>query len=130
MDTLSNQQAIALTVLDLAKGYEFQTKNYYDGFILKCCDLVLRYHPLNVQAMLLKAETLKRNYQKEKEENKLESENIYKQMEGLYTKLFELGYREMPEQMYLQWLKSVEQEKAKFQNKAITNDLPANKKAF
>jgi hypothetical protein len=66
MDTLSNQQAIALCVLDLAKGYEFQTKNYYDGFMLKCCDLVLQYHPVNVQAMLLKAETLKRIYEKQK----------------------------------------------------------------
>ncbi|MBN8876905.1 MAG: hypothetical protein J0I32_05115 [Sphingobacteriales bacterium] len=130
MDTLSNQQAVALCVLDLAKGYEFQTKNYYDGFILKCCDLVLQYHPLNVQAMLLKAETLKRNYQREKEAKNEEAANSYKQMEALYTKLFELGYREMPESMYLQWLKSIEQEKAKYQNKAITNDTPVKKKAF
>lgn len=129
MDTLSNQQAIALTVLDLAKGYEFQTKNYYDGFILKCCDLVLKYHPLNVQAMLLKAETLKRNYQKGKEKNSVEAENIYQQMETLYAKLFELGYREMPESMYLQWLKSIEQEKEKYQNKDVIQDKPA-KKAF
>ncbi|WP_343669072.1 hypothetical protein [Chitinophaga sp.] len=66
MDTLSNQQNIALCVSDLAKGYEQQSHNYYDGFILKCCDLALSYYPLNVQAILLNAETIKRIYLKQK----------------------------------------------------------------
>ena len=67
MDTLSNQQSIALCVYDLARGYEYQTHNYYDGFILKCCDLVLKYHPTNPNALLLRAETLKKVYLHEKE---------------------------------------------------------------
>jgi len=50
-DTLSNQQAIALCLLDLAKGYEKQTKNYYDGFIIQCCDKVLEYQ-LNISLVL------------------------------------------------------------------------------
>lgn len=116
MDTLSNRQAIALCILDLAKGYEFQTHNYYDGFILKCCDLVLQCHPVNVQAMLLKAETLKRIYEKHRTENVAEAPATYKTMENLYIKLFELGYREMPESMYIDWLRSVTREKKKYQN--------------
>jgi hypothetical protein len=119
MDTLSNQQAIALCVLDLAKGYEFQTKNYYDGFIIQCCDLVLQYHPVNVQAMLLKAETMKRVYEKQKNAQDEAAAATYKAMEGLYTKLFELGYREMPEKMYRQWLESVVKEKEKYANRKL-----------
>lgn len=113
MDTLSNQQAIAQCVLDLAKGYEFKTKNYQDGFILKCCDLVLQYHPVNVQALLLKAETLKHVYEANK------SKAIYKDMEATYIRLLELGYREMPERMYMQWLKSAIEQKDKFSNKQL-----------
>jgi hypothetical protein len=119
MDTLSSQQAIALCVLDLAKGYEFQSKNYYDGFILKCCDLVLQYHPVNVQAMLLKAETLKRIYEKQKKEKSETAISTYQQMEQLYIKLFDLGYREMPEKMYLEWLTSVTKQKEKYSNKQV-----------
>jgi len=119
MDTLSNQQSIALCVLDLAKGYEHQAKNYYDGFIIKCCDLSLQYFPQNVQAMLLKAETLKRIYQKQNREKDHMAKTTYKEMEELYVKLFDLGYREMPDQMYVQWLQSVVKERDKYTNKRV-----------
>lgn len=128
MDTLSNQQAIGLCVLDLAKGYEFLTKNYYDGFIIKCCDLVLQYHPMNVQAMLLKAETLKRVYEKQQKDTDEIAPTTYHEMEGLYVKLFELGYREMPEQMYMDWLKSVTHQQGNYNNKKVKAVIPVKKK--
>jgi hypothetical protein len=128
MDTLSNQQAIALCVLDLAKGYEFQTNNYYDGFIIKCCDLVLQYHPVNVQAMLLKAETLKRIYQKEQQDKFPNATTTFNDMEQLYTKIFDLGYREMPEKMYMQWLRSVTEQKNKYGNKQLNETLKGKTK--
>jgi hypothetical protein len=120
MDTLSNQQAIALCVLDLAKGYEFQTKNYYDGFILKCCNLVLQYHPVNAQALLLKAETFKRVYEKQEREKDSSAQQTYNEMEQLYVKLFDLGYREMPDKMYQQWLASLVKERDKYTNKKVS----------
>ncbi len=104
MDTLSNRQSIALCLLDLAKGYQIQTGNDEDGFILKCCDLVLQYHPVNPMALLLKAETLQKIYKKQISHKKPESANTYKEMEGAYITLAKLHYREMPEKMYLQWL--------------------------
>lgn len=107
MDTLSNQQSIALCVLDLAKGYEFQTHNYYDGFILKCCDLVLQYHAVNPMALLLKAETLKKVYLKQQKDKDSRAQATYVEMEGAYITLAKLGYREMSEKMYLKWLKSI-----------------------
>jgi len=119
MDTLSNQQAIALCVLDLAKGYEHKTHNYTDGFILKCCDLSLKYFPKNVQAMLLKAETLKKTYEKQHLAKDAVAKTTYADMEQLYMKLFDLGYREMPDKMYLEWLHSVISEREKYQNNKI-----------
>ncbi|SJZ68493.1 hypothetical protein [Sediminibacterium ginsengisoli] len=119
MDTLSNQQAIALCVLDLAKGYERTTKNYYDGFIVECCDLVLKYHPKNVMAILLKAETMKKLYLKEQTEKYPRITYTPRQMAKLYGELFDLGYREMPEEMYMKWLQSVQKEKAKYNNQKV-----------
>lgn len=123
MDTLSNQQAIALCILDLAKGYEFQTKNYSDGFILRCCDLVLKYHPVNVQALLLKAETTKRIYEQQQKDKNQSAGITFKDMESMYAKLFELGYREMPDKMYLDWLRSVTTESKKYSNEKLKSSV-------
>ena len=44
-------------------------------------------------------------------------------MEQLYIKLFDLGYREMPEKMYIQWLRSVTQQRNKYGNKELKATL-------
>ena len=119
MDTLSNRQAIALCVLDLAKGYEFQTHNYYDGFILKCCDLVLQYHPVNPIALLLKAETLKKVFIKEQKDKYPKPTTTFTLMQEAYAALAKLGYREMPEEMYKRWLIEMTEEKNIYQNKQL-----------
>lgn len=107
MDTLSNRQSIALCMLDLAKGYKRKIKNYEDGFILRCCDFVLTVHPQNTQAMLFKAETLKRIYGIQTKLKRPTASETYVKMLALYTKLLDMGYREMPESMYLDWPQSV-----------------------
>jgi hypothetical protein len=119
MDTLSDKADIILCLVDLAKAYEHKTLNYADGFVLKCCDLAIKYYPVNVQAILLKAETLKRIYESEKTDKHLDNKAIYRQMEDLYGKLFDLGYREMPDKMYQKWLESVMKEKDKYNNKKV-----------
>lgn len=118
-DTLSNQQSIALCAIDLAKAYEKETNNYSDGFILNCCDLVLKYHPVNPQALLLKAETLKRQYEVKQKTNQ-ESKADFEEMEKLYVHLYDLGYREMPEKMYKEWLQSLKTQKDKYSNKKLS----------
>lgn len=119
MDTLSNQQSIGLCILDLAQGYLKQTNNYTDGFVLKCCNLVLQYHAVNPEALLIKAEVLKRTYLNEKEVNNINAQTIYNEMEQTYITLVKLGYREMPYKTYLKWLKSVKEDKEKYLNKKI-----------
>jgi hypothetical protein len=126
MDTLSNQESIALCILDLAKGYEHKTHKYFDGFIIKCCDLSLQYFPLNVQAMLLKAETLKHIYEDQKLRKLPQAKRTFVEMQTLYLKLFDLGYREMPEQMYMQWLQSVVKERDKYLNKNMAQIVHGN----
>ncbi len=111
MDTLNNQQSIGLCILDLAHGYIKQTNNYTDGFVLKCCNLVLQYHSVNPMALLLKAEALKRLYLKHKGENHSEAQTTYKQMEQSYINLVKIGYREMPFDVYQKWLKSAQADK-------------------
>lgn len=121
MDTLSNRQSIALCLIDLAKGYEAKTKNYADSFIIRCCDRVLQVHPKNTQAMLLKAEVLKHQYLNAPNHSISHKTKVFSEMQNLYLRLYDLGYREMPDKMYLQWLSSLEKEQAKYQNKGITN---------
>jgi hypothetical protein len=123
MDTLSNRESIALCILDLAKGYEHKTRNYYDGFILDCCDSSLKYYPLNAQAMLLKAETLKHIYEWQKGKKLPRTKGKFIEMESLYLKLFDLGYREMPDKMYREWLQSVNVEKGKYINQQVQGAL-------
>lgn len=120
MDTLSNRQAIGLCILDLLHGYIRQTNNYTDGFVLKGCDLVLKYHPVNPMALLLKAEALKRLYIEQKGKNDPLADNTFSQMQDTYATLIKLGYREMPKKAYQQWLANLSKEKEKFQNQ----DLP------
>lgn len=126
MDTLSNRQSIALCVLDLAKGYEHKIRNYGDGFILKCCDISLKYFPLNIQALLLKAETLKHIYEGQKERRDLAAKRTFADMQSLYLKVFDLGYREMPDGMYMQWLQSIVKEREKYSNKKIRSAFSRN----
>ena len=116
MDTLSNQQAIGLCILDLVHGYIRQTNNYTDGFVLKACNLVLQYHPVNPMALLLKAEALKRTYQEQQKDNALLAASTFRQMEEVYAQLIKSGYREMPYEVYHQWLKNLSKERENFEN--------------
>lgn len=119
MDTLSNQQSIGLCILDLAHGYIRQTNNYTDGFVLKCCNLVLQYHPVNPEALLIKGEALKRTYLQEKEQNNPNAPATHTAMEETFVSLLKLGYRQMPPETYQKWLKSVNVEKEKYINKHL-----------
>ncbi len=120
MDTLSTKQAVANCLVDLAHGYQRKFGKENPEFVIKCCNTALEYHPVNVNAMLTKAEVQKYyidNLMKEgnvtqPEElftNK-ETENLYRNMEETYVRLHTLGYRQMPEKMYMEWINSLRNE--------------------
>jgi len=120
MDTLSDKQAIASCIYDLAKSYLIKTGNYNNGFVITCCDIVLNQHPQNINARILLAETIKKNYNDCVEQNKIEEATIaYNKMQKLYVDGINLGYREMPFEMYQSWLISLSEQKEKYANAKI-----------
>ncbi len=129
MDALNDKQCIALCVLDLAKGYEKKYPDNDGTFILKCCDLTIEYIPNCINALLLKAETKKKQIERLVKQRgityqvfRLQEDGKIKweEMRGLYEKIHKLGYRTMPEQMYVDWLVSLKNEREKYSNKQVT----------
>lgn len=131
MKALTDQESIALCLIDLAEGYKRKT-NYEDtDFILKCCDTALQYFPNCINALILKAETLKHILQSQDKEQAvqtgenenyrkvIDTERIFAQMQDLYLQIHDLGYRQMPKEMYLDWLVELKTEKDKYLNKNL-----------
>jgi len=116
MDTLSAKQNVVLCLVDLAKGYERKVGRVAaEPFVSKCTELALQYFPNYINALLLHAETLRQKF--ERQTTKAEAQQVYAAMETAYTHIFETGYREMPPQMYADWLRSVNDAKQKYQRK-------------
>ena len=109
MDTLSLKQSVAYTLYDLAKSYQRKFGNEDGEFILNALNELLKHYPNTINALLLKASVLTHLVQT----NKLsEAEPQYQEMEQTYTLINKLGYNEMPEQNYQEWLKKLQTVKA------------------
>jgi hypothetical protein len=129
MKALDDKETIALLLIDLAQGYEKRI-SYNDGsFILKCTDKALEYYPSLINALLLKLETTKKGLERMAEErgNDLEeifdepkAQEILQNLNMQVRHIHELGYRQMPKDMYLDWLVSLKEEKEKYANKDIS----------
>lgn len=126
MDTLSNKQAVANCLVDLAQGYQHKYGKENPEFVIKCCNTTLQYHPTNVNALLTKAEAQKyyiHSLMKTKKLKKVEElfhdqsiKEMYSEMESIYIWLHKSGYRQMPEEMYMQWLDLLRKEPNKYTN--------------
>ncbi|WP_291584737.1 hypothetical protein [Bacteroides sp.] len=102
MDTLSLKATVAICMTDLAEGYKHKfTSTYEPEFILQCCNRALEAFPDYINALLLKTETLFEMF------TKINNEDYYRKAENLYSHIHQLGYRKMPEKMYLEWLQSI-----------------------
>ncbi|MEO9803425.1 MAG: hypothetical protein ABJF04_09270 [Reichenbachiella sp.] len=134
MDTLSLKQSIAVNMLDLAKGYEKRFgKSDNPEFVLDCVNATLEHYPLYINALLLKAETMKVIYERMMEEYGASSPNDlfeypkpkawFDEMQALYFNIHQLGYRKMPNQMYLNWLADLNEHKEKYANKDIMSNF-------
>ena len=132
MEALNDKQMLALCMIDLAKGYEKKLGVMAElEFILKCCDAALNVYPHYINALLLKAETKKKEFDVLMKKyyaeypadilNLPEAQKLFSEMTVLYTQIHEMGYRKMPEEMYLDWLVSLKEERNKYENKEITN---------
>lgn len=101
MKALTDKESVALCLIDLAQGYERKFGIGDGEFIIKCCDTALVHFPKCINAMLLKAETKTALYRQTNDEK------LFNEMEELYANIHDLGYRKMPENMYMNWLNSM-----------------------
>lgn len=112
MTPLTEKETIAMTMFDLASSYQFQ--HGYDSFVLKVANTALTYFPKSIPLLMTKANYYRAVGLKEMKRLKpnkglLKSNYIlYKQA---IAKIDNLGYKEMPPELYEQWVQSVEQEK-------------------
>ncbi len=129
MDALDDKKCVALCILDLAKGFDKKYSDNDGTFIIKCCDLTLQHFPDCINALLFKAETKKRQFERLMKQKGISNPSVLRQqkdgkllweeMAGLYGKIHKLGYRTMPEKMYVDWLVSLKAEREKYSNKQV-----------
>jgi hypothetical protein len=132
MDTLGLKQSIVVCLNDLAKGYlrKFDKPNL--EFVLACCDLGLEYYPNYAELLLLKAEThlkLFKHYEKTyglnvQNSSEPQSKTVayhLKEMEKSYSLLAQYDYREIPEEMFVEWIQALENNSEKYQDKKIND---------
>ncbi|MFY7938245.1 MAG: hypothetical protein ACOVOQ_12765 [Flavobacterium sp.] len=117
MKALNNRESIALVLIDLADNYNAKFPNNDGTFVLKCCETAIKEYPQFASALILKAET--RFKQIKKIENETLFNQQFKELEKQYAHIHEIGYRNMPENMYLEWLISLKTERNKYENKKL-----------
>jgi hypothetical protein len=114
MAPLTEKETIALCMFDLTGAYKFQYGN--DEFVLQVADTALKYFPKCVPLMMVKAnyyrDLIEAESKKQNPKTELIEKNIasYKQTNAAIDKL---GYKDMPVELYAEWVKSVEDEKTR-----------------
>lgn len=128
LEPLDKTNTITQMLVELARGY--YKKYGMDDFFLKCVNTALEYSSNNVDALNLKANyetrltlTLANLLNAPKPDDmKAKSPEAYKHyeaMQALYKQVDDLGYEELPDRVYADWLKHIDREKAK------ANKLPS-----
>lgn len=129
MKALNDKESLALLLVDLAQGFDKRFPDNDGSFILKCVDKALEYYPTLINALLLKLDTTKKGLERFTAEKNKSFEEIFDYPEARKTwadltlevqKIHSLGYRQMPKEMYLDWLVTLKEEQEKYTNKKIT----------
>lgn len=127
MKALNNRESIALCLVDLALGQLKEPEPNLE-FSLKCSQKALEVFPNFVNALVLKTEIKGKKLQQLLNQHGLTLEtvsqlpranSISKEIEKELIYIYELGYRQMPESMYLDWLISLRTEQEKYINKKM-----------
>jgi hypothetical protein len=118
MDTLSLKQSVALCLVDLAQGYQAKFGIQDGSFILQCCETALNHFPNYINALLLTAETVTKLY-RQMESDSEEGKKLLAQMNELHSHIHRLGYRKMPQNMYLNWLNSMGLQTVNYRMKSL-----------
>jgi len=119
MRALSDKESVAMTLVDLAQGYQSKFGIGDGSFILKCCDTALEHFPNYINALLLKTEILTEIYKQD--EDSQTGKEIFVELQKLASQIHRLGYRKMPQEMYANWVNSLNPEVSNQRVKAILN---------
>lgn len=121
MKPLTKKETVAQSMIDLAKGYG--NKFGFDEFYLNAVNTALLHQPNNLNALYMKANYhywLIQHVLKQEPaitKNTLprypELQKIIKEFKDHQERLTNMGYEEMPKEVYASWLKSIEKEKSK-----------------
>lgn len=117
MKALNNKESIALVLIDLADNYNAKFPNNDGAFVLKCCETAILNYPNFATALILRAETHKKQMKTERNQEKAKQKLV--ELEKEYAHIHEIGYRNMPEDMYLNWLVTLKTERKKYENAAL-----------
>lgn len=117
MKALNNNESIALVLIDLADNYNTKFPNNDGAFVLKCAETAIKNYPFFATALILRAETHFKQIKKIDDKEKYNK--AFKELEKEYAHIHEIGYRNMPEDMYLNWLVSLKTERSKYENKNL-----------
>lgn len=138
MKALNNKESLALCLFDLAQAYN---RNFPDNdgvFVTKALNRALQVYPNFAKALILKAETNKAQFEKMMDRKNLKTDNpeniklvqtdpkakeLFDLMNKEYGHIYDIGYRQMPEEMYLDWLVSLKTERNKYENKKLLNNF-------
>lgn len=127
MKALNNQESVALCLVDLALGHLKEPKPNLD-FALQCAQKALEVFPNFVNALVLKTEIKGKKLQQLLTHHGLtletgsqlpQSQTMTQEIEKDLRHIHQLGYRQMPESMYLDWLISLRTEQEKYINKKM-----------
>jgi hypothetical protein len=114
MEPLTPKQSIANTMCDLAEGYK--AKYGYDKFFLTVISTALKYYPKSIPIIQNKANCLLSMIKTERKKPHPDTSLIFAEInlhkETMQT-VNKLGYKDMPIELYKEWVNSVEKEKQK-----------------
>lgn len=115
MKALDNRESLGLCLVDLANAYKRSFPDNDGSFAIQCAERALQISPNLVTALLLKAETHKEQYQK-MEQSDPNAKELLSSLNREYNHIHKIGYRNMPEGMYLEWLVSLKTERKKYED--------------
>ncbi|MBK9288462.1 MAG: hypothetical protein IPN38_12450 [Flavobacteriales bacterium] len=118
MDTLGVRESLALFLVDLAQGYQGRAEPMDDAFVLRCCNTALTHYPACAQALLLKAAVL--GDREPVTASSAMQPVTNPELESTLATLVNLGYHEIPLEVYLQWMSELARDPMKYANPLIT----------
>lgn len=131
MKALNDEESLALLLVDLANAYNRNFPGNDGAFVLKCAERAIQIHPFLATALILQAETHKNQFEKimqhqnTKEINKVlndpKAKELFTLMNKEYKYIHKIGYRTMPENMYLDWLVSLKTQRKKYEDTRLQN---------